>query len=65
MNANTLERSVSVTCPAGDDDDEVGDRSRNDRDDDQQREVARVDKAREHTDQYQHNRAGGRLGVVK
>ena len=43
---------------AGDDDDEVGDRSRDDRDDDQQREVARVDQAREHTDHYQHNRAG-------
>jgi hypothetical protein len=34
---------------AGDDDDEVGDRSRNVPDDDQQREVARVDQAREHT----------------
>jgi hypothetical protein len=43
---------------AGDDDDEVGDRSRNDRDDDQQREVARIDQAREHTNHYQHNRAG-------
>ena len=51
---------------AGDDDDEVGDRSRNDRDDDQQREVARVDQAREHTDHCQHNRAGSsRLGQVR
>jgi len=49
---------VSVACRLENDDEEVGDRSRNDRDDDQQREVARVDQAREHTDHYQHNRAG-------